>query len=220
VIAWIKIYFEWDWEGAEKAIQNAIQINPSSDMAYHHYTHLLMILGRFEEGLKTAERFRKINPLNRYYIAHEIMDLYMTGQYEQALERGREILASDPGSQAAQVHNADVLDYYRLYDEMLDMPLLPAHDKARALILSGNRSEGMKILNEILADENYINERTVNIACIYMALNDLDKAFEWLEKGSRNREFAFPDIRYNHRFKNVHDDPRWIGIINKLNIAE
>src|SRR5262245_1974715 len=48
-LAGVKSY-EWDWPGAEKEYQLAIELNPGYATAYQRYSYLLMRMGRFEES--------------------------------------------------------------------------------------------------------------------------------------------------------------------------
>ncbi len=47
----LKKDYEWDYPGAEKEFQRAIELNPKYPTAHQWYSTLLFITGRSEEGL-------------------------------------------------------------------------------------------------------------------------------------------------------------------------
>jgi TolB-like protein/DNA-binding winged helix-turn-helix (wHTH) protein len=48
--------YDWDWSGAQREFQRAIQLNPNYALAHHWYAHYLMQLGRTDESLAEARR--------------------------------------------------------------------------------------------------------------------------------------------------------------------
>jgi cytochrome c-type biogenesis protein CcmH/NrfG len=42
----VKLFFDWDWQGADRALRRAIQLNPSDAHAYHHLANYLIAVGR------------------------------------------------------------------------------------------------------------------------------------------------------------------------------
>jgi len=45
-----RMYFEWDWDGARKALEHAIELNPSLVAAQYHYAWLLEMFGETEKA--------------------------------------------------------------------------------------------------------------------------------------------------------------------------
>lgn len=52
VLADVKKFYEWDWSGAERAYQRAIDIDPHSVLAHHWYAQLLAIQARHAEAFR------------------------------------------------------------------------------------------------------------------------------------------------------------------------
>src|SRR5207253_9029699 len=50
-LGWVKWEYDWDWPGAEKEYQRAIELKPSSAIAHFRYAEYLITMGRVEEGL-------------------------------------------------------------------------------------------------------------------------------------------------------------------------
>jgi DNA-binding winged helix-turn-helix (wHTH) protein/TolB-like protein len=48
-LGFIKYKFDYDWQGAEESLKQAIELNPNYATAHHWYGELLAFVGRFEE---------------------------------------------------------------------------------------------------------------------------------------------------------------------------
>ena len=49
-------WYAWDWDGAERAFQRTLQLNPSHATALSTYGHILSCLGRVDEGIRLTRR--------------------------------------------------------------------------------------------------------------------------------------------------------------------
>jgi len=69
-----------------------------------------------------------------------------------------------------------------------------------------------EILEEVAAIEDYYDSTGVGYA--YVSLDDLDAAFEWLEKGYDSRDWGITRLRTMPYWKIYLEDPRWIQFRN------
>ena len=58
------------------------------------------------------------------------------------------------------------------------------------------------------------------IADWYGLIGEDEKALEWLEKYVETKKFPLPDLSFNIHFKNLHDNPRFIAILEKMGLAK
>src|SRR5262249_32017093 len=63
-LAMIATFQEWDWKTADNEFQRAIAINPNYVPAHHFYSHYLVFVGRFAEGLAESQRALALDPLD------------------------------------------------------------------------------------------------------------------------------------------------------------
>jgi Tfp pilus assembly protein PilF len=47
----LKLYYEWDWEGAQAAFVRALELNPNLPEAHRRYGWYLLLIGRPEDVL-------------------------------------------------------------------------------------------------------------------------------------------------------------------------
>ena len=230
IIGRIRTY-HFDWVGAEESYKHAIELNPSSARLHAVYGWYLTWVGRFDDSSRELRTALDNDQRSLYAIRALGMNYLCQHQYDQALQRFREAQALEPENMTP---NADL---GRLYILMGKFPEAVAQlDRARrmsgratggsaspdgylgmAYALAGQRTEAMKILNELAerSMHNYVSP--LSIALIYVGLNDKTHALDWLEKGMDAQDGdlvllnVYPlwdPIRTEHRFQ------RLIGQLN------
>ncbi|HEX6999299.1 MAG TPA: tetratricopeptide repeat protein [Gammaproteobacteria bacterium] len=85
-LADVKLYYEWDLPGAERAFQRALELNPGLAMSHYHYAWYLALIGRLDEAIAEHTRARDLDPLTPLHSAW-LGSLYLyRGDYDLALE--------------------------------------------------------------------------------------------------------------------------------------
>ena len=57
-MAEVKMYYEWDWAGAEREFRRANELNPNLAQNHYHYAWFLALHGRLDEAIVEHERAR------------------------------------------------------------------------------------------------------------------------------------------------------------------
>ena len=95
-LAVVQSQLDWDWAGAERGFERALELNPNSADAHSEYSAYLSAMRQFEEAIAHAMRVAELDPLSPER-RHRIGCVYfMARQYDQALEVYREMLEFDP----------------------------------------------------------------------------------------------------------------------------
>ena len=63
-LAHMRMLYDWDWPGAEKQFQRAIELNPGYAPAHLWYSLTLSSIGRLEEALIEIKRAQELDPLS------------------------------------------------------------------------------------------------------------------------------------------------------------
>ena len=58
-LGYIKLYYDWDFPGAEQEFKKAISLNPNYEVAYDWYGLYLTAMGRNEDARKIIEKGHK-----------------------------------------------------------------------------------------------------------------------------------------------------------------
>ncbi len=91
-----KLYYEWDWIGAEYALRRAIALNPNLADAHYHYAWMMELMGRGDEALRAGEITRELDPLDPFMLGWLADQYRSAGLYEKAIETAREAIDINP----------------------------------------------------------------------------------------------------------------------------
>src|SRR5262249_16327912 len=91
----VKLFYEWDWLGAEEAFQKAIQLNPSYSDAHQRYGMLLTAMADFGAAEAQFNLACELDPLSLITITLSGYPAYYSRQYAKAAERFRKVIALD-----------------------------------------------------------------------------------------------------------------------------
>jgi tetratricopeptide (TPR) repeat protein len=205
---------DWDFAGAEAAFKEAIKLSPSYAGSRHQYSHLLLLLGRFEESLAESKIYQELDPHSVSPIGHLGYHYLYAREYDEAIRW----LQKDPAS------HRELGDAYAMkgmakqaVDEYLKAAERrgTASDKIAALrnafARSGMNGYLLKRIEQLQAEKTP-DQNAVSIATLYARLGDKEQSFDWLEKAYATHaeglvrlkeELAFDTLRPDARFKDL-----------------
>jgi tetratricopeptide (TPR) repeat protein len=214
----IKSSYDWDWSGAEKEFQRAIELNPSDAAAHRAHGVSLVRTGRLEETIREEKRALELDPLSLNANRSLRAAFYFARQYERAIEQERKTLELGSNFRLAR----DDLGLAEMEDAVALSPGDPPTlvDLGYAYAVAGRRAEAQKVLDQLneLSKQKYISGYFV--ARIYAALGDQDKAFAWLEKAYEDRSMAsgFGTIKTDPAYDPLRSDPRFQDLLRRMNL--
>jgi serine/threonine-protein kinase len=92
----VRLFWDWDWAGAERSLRRAVALNPSDAHAYHHLANYYRVMGRLEDAVAARTRSLELDPLNPRTVSVLAGDYLRLGDYERALELNRRAMKLDP----------------------------------------------------------------------------------------------------------------------------
>lgn len=222
-LAEIKLYYDWDWKGAEESFKRALELNPSLDFAHAHYAWLLQLTGHLEESFDEMKAARHLGPLTPLWSSWLAWLYWDAGRHAEAKAEARRSLELDPdfpwgwhvlgGAQAAEGR----------FDEAIT-----SHQKAAAVMpavkwglghtyaLAGRRDEAQKIAGELAMNPG--PKDLLMLGAIYAALGETDAAFRWLEVAYEARVDWFPWVANPSLVGSLRGDPRFEEIVRRLEL--
>jgi TolB-like protein/DNA-binding winged helix-turn-helix (wHTH) protein/tetratricopeptide (TPR) repeat protein len=231
-LARIKAEYDWDWSGAEREFQRAIELNPNYPTAYQMYGLILSTMGRPEEAIANYKRGLELDPLSPLLNGALGEAFYYTRQYDQAIEQLQKTLELDPNLHPARAFLADAYLHKSMSKEAteeLEKHLVIAEGRAWALAelgyvyaVMGRRPDALKLLNELnqLSREKFVPADAM--AQIYVGLGEKDKAFEWLEKGYERHSLGLAgvDLKVDPVWDPLRSDPRFGDLLRHMNLQQ
>jgi hypothetical protein len=84
--------------------------------------------------------------------------------------------------------------------------------------MSGRAWRGKRVLRALLAAPQRSYLPPVPMAKAYVALNDEDSAFAWLERGHDERAAQMRTIKVTRGFDPLHANPRWVPLLRRIGL--
>ncbi|HKQ80289.1 MAG TPA: winged helix-turn-helix domain-containing protein [Blastocatellia bacterium] len=226
-LAELKLFIEWDWEGAEKEFKRAIELNPSGHLAHHLYGSLLMAMGRFEAAIAKMKQALDIDPLSPRTGFILGRDYYMAGQYDQAIEQYNKMREIFPGH--ALIELGPVYERKGMYDQAVK-EYLEAYSRSglsageiaalrQVYVASGWRGFWSKRLELAKAEAERKPVQASFLAELYARLGEKDQAIEWLERAYRERNMSLIFLKVDPIWESLRPDPRFQGLLRRMRLA-
>jgi hypothetical protein len=92
----VRLFWDWDWAGAERSLRRAVALNPNDAHAHHHLANYFNVMGNVEEAIAARSRSVELDPLNPRTVAVLAADYLRLGDHEHALELYRRAMKLDP----------------------------------------------------------------------------------------------------------------------------
>jgi serine/threonine protein kinase/tetratricopeptide (TPR) repeat protein len=230
-LVFVKTFYDWDWSGAERESQRAIELNPRYATAHQWYGDALIQMGRLQEAIAEEKRAVELDPFS-LVINRDLGDaLYLARQYDQAIEQYRRTLELDPnfitvhgGLGAAYLHKSLYKEGIAEFEKELAISPHSAYPLAGlgyAYAVTGRRAEAQKLLDQLnqLSKQEYVP--AVFRAQIYAGLGEKDQAFEWLEKSYEDRSIAnLAEIKVDPQFDPLRSDPRFQDLLRRMKLPQ
>jgi serine/threonine protein kinase/Tfp pilus assembly protein PilF len=231
-IADVEFIYEWDWAGADKAYQRSIELNPNNSEAYTWYASFLSSMGREDEALLISKKSLELAPLSIGPYYNGIIVRIEAGLFEEAevlMNKVKELFPQHPVSFGIEglicIARGKYKEALGLYQLQLTKELSPGmKDLARtrlAYVLAriGNEKASREILESLInkSPKHYIS--SLRIALIYIALDEKDQAFTWLDRAYLERCDDLPVlIKTSFIFNEIRPDPRFQDLLKRMKL--
>jgi adenylate cyclase len=225
----IRLHYDWDWEGSEKALRKEHALAPSSPMpAFWRAAHALL-RERFEEALEYIDEALRLNPFSPLIKVHQAAFLCYAGQPEMALSVAQEVAERDPGFGFAYYVQGLALRLLGRYDEAITAFLraaelyredgLPYGSLALTYAAAGQPAEAQRILADLQARARQGWVDPMPLALAAFAVGELDLGLDYLEQGERVRSFQMLWIRpamSMAAYGGLKEHPRFQALLRRI----
>jgi adenylate cyclase len=187
-LADVKLYMEWDWEGAESAFRRANELAPSLAMNHYHYAWYLALFGRWEEAIVEHEQAQRLDPLTPLHTLW-LGGLYLysdLSRYDDAIEEAQRALAIAADNPSALMILGMAYSVAGLHDKAIETQReMVALDPALEWQLGMSYARAGR-LDEVRASLAKLDQQkptswtAFGRAMLHAQLGDIDEAFAWL----------------------------------------
>jgi TolB-like protein/tetratricopeptide (TPR) repeat protein len=230
-LAMVKFSYEWDWAGAERGFQRAIELSPSYATAHHWYALLLASLGRLEEALPEIRRAQRLEPFSASLKCAEAWRIHAAARrYDLALEELR--TAGELDSNSYFPHNRRGLVYVLTgkHDEGIQelQRAVPPQgfsphflaDLGTGYALAGRTAEAGNVLKTLQERSAQTYVSPYRLALIHAALGEKDAALKRLHQAFEERDIGMVQLKVEPRLDPVRQDPRFQDLLRRMNLPQ
>ena len=223
----IHMQFEWDWDGADRELSRAIELNPNYSNAHMWRGVYLALTRRAEEGVRELQTAEELDPLSPLTKMNSGLLLYYAGRYDEALSKLHESKELEEGDELTHLMLGLTYDAKGMPEaaikEMRNGLLLGEYADVLAGLgyscaLAGKKDEAIEALKRLDALGDRAMSPRTNAAIVYIGLGDFDKAIELMENALVSREDWLALTCQFRVYDPIRTDPRFISIVRSIGL--
>jgi eukaryotic-like serine/threonine-protein kinase len=224
-------FYEWDWQGAERALRRAIQLNPASAVARTWYGAHLTAVGSLDESRVQYQQAAAIDPLAIFSHGPLAVTYYYLREYERAIRELEMTLDFDPTHPQAYMYLGRSYLAARRLDEAVKVlergTGLPAADvRMRGILgcayaIMGKHTDAHRLLDEIDvgSKSRYPSLGLFSATFVHVGLGQNDQALDGLERLCTERSTLLHWIKVDPIYDPLRSNPRFENILRRMGLS-
>jgi tetratricopeptide (TPR) repeat protein len=189
----------------------------------------LMVQNKPEEAIEKVHKAVQLDPLNDTYKALYTMCLYFAKHYDEAYsfiveaqkKNSKHVFLNSSLRavyHAKKMYNEEFESWVNKYSMTGDTTAV--RELKLGYELGGYELALQKLAEHLIKNFNYTPEfiPAWQIATLYTRIGKKEEALRWLEKAYEIHSSSLPFIYIDPLFDYMRDDPRFISLVNKMNL--
>ncbi|HLY20274.1 MAG TPA: hypothetical protein VKR61_23765 [Bryobacteraceae bacterium] len=231
-LGYVKALYDWDWPGAQREFQRALDLSPGDADAHFAYSiTYLAPLGRLDEAMADIQRALLVDPLSPYKVTAAGMVYAYRREYDSAIQQFKKAIELEPSFYHAyeELHGVEVArgrpeaaqgviqSMRAVFPEFDD----DTADRARLAAQQGHSAEAHALVQGWI--DRCAHSRRPGKSCyaaqMYAGIGDKDRAFQWLEKAREERSPLLAYSKVMPAYDNLRSDPRFNALLQRLSLG-
>jgi tetratricopeptide (TPR) repeat protein len=220
-----KFYYDWDWEGAEKAFERAVELKPNSAEMRLYYWELLIALKRPSEAREQVERCVELDPLNAYVQMAYGLFLLSTRRFDDAVAQFEKVLKTDLdfgpahlGLWQAYHHKGD---HARALASAKEYFAKWGDEEMAKILEDGYAAEGYqgamrRAAEELVRRSDHAIVLATQVAGLFAYAGETQRALDWLEKAHAQRETGLVKLQVDPDWDTLREEPRFQEVVRRM----
>ncbi len=227
-LAFIALFYEWDWPAAGREFETALRLNERYAPAHLFHAWYFMATDSVNAAISEGRRAVDLDPFSALNNTRLISFLFYGGHYGEALAQGLKVFERDPNFSGVRQELARVYIHLGRCAEALAV-LKNSVDPQIGLLRGvrgytyakcDRRSQALAELDQLRGqarDGKYVSHYAM--AMIQAGLGDNDQVIAELEKAYTERAPAMFMITLEPAFAGLHSDPRFVVLARKVGLT-
>jgi Flp pilus assembly protein TadD len=227
-LAWSLFIYDWDWNGATAEFRRSVELDPRYATARQWYAFLLASQGRFEESLIEAHSAQEADPASVSVRRGLGYVYFYARRFEQAKYHLIRAIEMNPVAEESYRVLGLILTYVgdhaeaeRVLREALELEGAATYTRVTlslALARKGDMDYARETLDflEKRASRDYVSP--VELATMYIALGDKDRAIDWMEKAYAERRGWMAYLNVHPVLDTLRSEPRFKVLVRKMGL--
>jgi serine/threonine protein kinase/Tfp pilus assembly protein PilF len=221
-VAWIKIFHEWDWAGAERALTRARELAPGSAPVIRLSGVLASVLGKPNDAVALYRQALEQDPLSAAAYHSLGLALHALDDFAAAGEAFRRALELAPSRIATHAHlGLNTLAQGRHEEAFAETSREPENGYrlwAMSIVHAAlnHATESDEALQRLI--DEHASHWAVQVAEVYATRGEADRAFEWLDRAHAARDVGLAHVKTSPRLRALRDDPRWHALLGRMGL--
>jgi len=226
----VALFFgDWDWAGAERHVQRAIQLNAGYSTAHLVYSVMLAAAGRINEAIEQDHLAMDLDPLSLIVNWNAAATLYFARRYDDAIAQCRRAVELDPSSILPQGFLVRVYEQIGNYEGSLAIleKHLPESAGGKAVVAKlrqayaagGAAGYWRTVLKLQRGGGPGSKGDAIRLAMIFTKLGDRASALALLEQAFAANSGDMVFLNIEPCFDPLHGDPRFQALVRRVGIT-
>ncbi len=221
--ALIRLFWDWEWDLAERGFLAALDLNPGNALIRLWYGHYLSIVGRMDEAIAEMRRAQRLDPLSPVCSANLGFTCYLAHRLPLAIAELEQVLGRSPRNGMALFYLGWAFIETGQYDEAV-AALDAAFEETRGMpwSLEGIALAHARAGRSVRARETAERCQPAGsaVAILRLAAGDDEGTLDALEHAVEERDAMLPWLRFMPCFDHLHGHPRFREVLRRLGLLE
>ena len=218
-----KRVLHWDWKTGERELQRAVEIDPNSAMAHLLFAHHRLCSGDLAGGQIELDEAKRLDPLSPLISDHQAVLFLYSDRLDGAVAAAKRTLTIDPNYNYLEPTLARVYREQGKLEDALALYLKAqqgTHEPNAGLAIAyarlGRITEAQRMLQQLIDKANRGYVAGEQIACVFVALDNHDEAFRWLNRAVD--EHSGNVIATHRELRPLYSDSRFPLLLRRMGI--
>jgi tetratricopeptide (TPR) repeat protein len=218
-----KYQYEWDFAGAERACQRALELNHNSSLAHNNYARFLISYQqRHDEAIAEIKTAIDLDPTSFHNQRVYANTLYLSRRYDEAIAQYKRLMQMNEENDFTYQWLIRTLEMQgkeaEAFEWLMKSPSMQKKDdKTIQLFKTAYQTSGwagvLRERDKTSGEGNFFRRAGWNAR-----LGDKDKAFEYLEKAYQQRNPLLSLLQVEPTFDPLRDDPRFDELVRRVGL--